>query len=240
MRQTVIIGVLIGVIVSCSPKVTTNITQSYTALSSEQNVLVIGTNDNLPSDAEFLGTVSVGESGFTTKNGSFDAVVSIAKDEARKIGGNILVIKEHKSPDFYSTIHRIKADVFRATDLEKLSNNSYSSSLSVFNPEHPDYAVIFFYRPTGAGALISYTVKVNNEKVFKAKNNSSAEVKIKKNGTYEICAKTESKASITLDIELGMEYYICCSLGMGAFVGRPELSLVDPSIGKIEYEKIKK
>ena len=81
---------------------------------------------------------------------------------------------------------------------------------------------------------------VNNEKVFKAKNNSSAEVKIKKNGTYEICAKTESKASITLDIELGMEYYICCSLGMGAFVGRPELSLVDPSIGKIEYEKIKK
>ena len=49
-------------------------------------------------------------------------------------------------------------------------------------------------------------------------------------------AKTEAKDEIPVDVKPGREYYIKCSIVMGAFVGRPKLELIDPKIGKIEFE----
>jgi hypothetical protein len=51
-------------------------------------------------------------------------------------------------------------------------------------------------------------------------------------------AKTETREEIPINIELGREYYVRCSVRMGAFVGRPQLELVDPQFGKYEFDKI--
>ncbi|MBQ9185609.1 MAG: hypothetical protein IJ151_07040 [Bacteroidales bacterium] len=235
MNKFVLLLFLTFLLAACSPKVTTNLVKSYQALAPEDEVIVLDINDTVPENAVFLGNIKVGDSGFTTKNGSYYAVLSIAKEKAREAGGNIVHIKEHKSPNFASSIHRITADVYHISGIEGLSD---ISSFGVYNSEHPDYAVIYFYRPSGAGFLISYTVKVDGQKVFNAKNNSSAEVKIREAGRFEISAKTESSSSFSLDVKLGMEYYVCCSLDLGIMVGRPVLSLVSTETGKKEYEAI--
>jgi hypothetical protein len=48
-----------------------------------------------------------------------------------------------------------------------------------------------------------------------------------------------NKAELPVKIELGKEYYIRCSVTMGAFVGYPKLELIDIYSGKQEFEIIK-
>ena len=232
-RFIVLFPILIAA--SCSPKVTTSITSQYEALTPEQDVAVIDVGGVAPDYAVYLGTISIGDTGFTTRKGSFTEIVDIAKSKARESGGNLLVLTEHRTPDLLSSIHRIKAEVYRVADISEISLDNYSSE---YNPNHPDFAIIYFYRESGAGSLITYIVNIGKEKVFKAKNNSAAEVKIKEAGQFEVWAKTEKRSSLMLKVEMGMEYYINCSVGLGAFVGVPELSIVHPSIGKVKYERI--
>ncbi len=66
---------------------------------------------DLPEDADKIGNIKVGDSGFSTNCG-FDKVMEDAKIEARKIGGNILFITRHKTPDLWSSCHRISADIY--------------------------------------------------------------------------------------------------------------------------------
>lgn len=42
-----------------------------------------------------------------------------------------------------------------------------------------------------------------------------------------------------IDVEMGREYYLRCSMEMGVAVGRPKLQLVDAMQGKSEYNSIK-
>ena len=45
----------------------------------------------------------------------------------------------------------------------------------------------------------------------------------------------EAKSEIPIKIEFGKEYYIRCSVTMGALVGRPKLEIIDDTIGRREY-----
>jgi hypothetical protein len=60
---------------------------------------------------KYLGSFRIGESGFTTKR-SYEDVVSEAQKQAYSMGGNILVITQHKKPNFWYSGHRIVADVY--------------------------------------------------------------------------------------------------------------------------------
>jgi hypothetical protein len=42
-----------------------------------------------------------------------------------------------------------------------------------------------------------------------------------------------------VNIECGKEYYIRCTLNMGVMVGRPDMVLVDPAAGKIEFDAVR-
>ncbi|HPS13955.1 MAG TPA: hypothetical protein PLB87_11800, partial [Prolixibacteraceae bacterium] len=53
-------------------------------------------------------------------------------------------------------------------------------------------------------------------------------------------ARTEVKDEIPIEIKFGNEYYIRCGITMGAFVGHPQLELVDKPSGKAEFQSIKR
>lgn len=97
---------------SCGPTVSTTISKSYDTLNYQENILVFGEEDEAPEDAELLGTVRIGESGFSVKC-NYGVVINEASQEARKAGGNAIKIITHKKPDLWSSCHRITAEILR-------------------------------------------------------------------------------------------------------------------------------
>jgi len=97
---------------SCTQRISTSISKNYAALESTQIVKVIDIDDAVPVGSELLGEVKIGDTGFTN-NCDYEAVLSDARIEARKVGGNALKIVDHKYPDMMSTCHRIKADIYK-------------------------------------------------------------------------------------------------------------------------------
>jgi len=97
---------------SCSPQLTSVMLKTYPSLQYQEEVRIFEVNEPAPSNAEKLGTVRVGDSGFSV-NCNYSTVLDMTIIEARKVGGNAVKITQHKLPDFLSTCHRITADVLR-------------------------------------------------------------------------------------------------------------------------------
>jgi hypothetical protein len=102
-----------------------------------------------------------------------------------------------------------------------------------------DCALLHIYRPGSMmGAAIGYDLYMNEWVMCHIKNKVKTTIKVTTPGSYTLWAKTEAREEIPVNIELGREYYVRCSVSMGAFVGRPQLELVDPQFGKYEFDKI--
>ena len=106
--------------------------------------------------------------------------------------------------------------------------------------EAPFHLLGHIVRQSSLGKHAIHLVHIGEEKVYRAKSRSSAEVKVYEEGEVLIWAKTESKEILPMEIKLGGEYYVRCSVVTGLVVGRPLLEKVSASSGKVEYESIKK
>lgn len=219
---------------SCTPKLTSSMQKTYAPLDYKQEVRVFEIDEQTPTNSEKLGTIKVGDSGFSTDCG-YDVVLEKAKTETRKVGGNALKITKHSLPDLWSSCHRITADVMKVENIEDYATTEEVDSTLI----GADYAILHVYRPSGQGTLISYDLHLSDSTICRVKNNFCESVKINKEGLNSLWAKTESKSEIPIKIEFGKAYYIRCSLSMGAFVGRPKLEMVDNATGKREYNIIR-
>ena len=235
MRHLLITIWAVAILSGCSPKITSSFTSHHTPLAKDAEVLVLDIAAPMPENAGVIGQIKIGDTGFTTKNGNYAAVLNIAKDEARKAGGNVVKITEHKSPDMLSSMHRIKAVILRVDDLSVLSDDISDVEVST----HPDYAVIYFYRESGAGALVSYDVYVGDTKVYRSRPNTNAEVKLYEEGDVEVWAKTEAKEVLPLTIRKGSDYFVRTSVSAGIMIGRPRMEIVSAKAGREEYESVK-
>lgn len=98
---------------SCSPKIRTSVSEKHEKLDNKSNVVVFTNKTELPANFSTIGTVKIGDTGFTT-NCDFITVLEAAKTEARKNGANAFLITEHLYPSvFGSSCHRISADLLR-------------------------------------------------------------------------------------------------------------------------------
>jgi len=97
---------------SCSAKLTSSMQRTYAPLDYKEEVRVFEIGEKVPPNAEKLGTIKVGDTGFSV-NCSYATVLDNAKTEARKVGGNVLKITKHKKPDLWSSCHRITAEVYK-------------------------------------------------------------------------------------------------------------------------------
>lgn len=219
---------------SCSAKLTSSIQKTYDPLDYREEVRVFELDEATPHESEKLGTVKVGDSGFST-NCDYDVVLDKAKTESRKVGGNALKITEHKLPDIWSSCHKITADVLRIDDIE-----NYVAVVETADSTLKDayYAVINVYRPSGVGALVNYDLYLGSSIICRVKSNFYESIKIYKEGLNSLSAKTEAKAEIPINVEFGKTYYVRCGMKMGAFVGRPTLEMIDNKTGKAEFNAI--
>ncbi|MGB6036812.1 MAG: hypothetical protein WBG42_11135 [Cryomorphaceae bacterium] len=87
--------------------------ESRSTTAYDQEVAVLTMSDRIPDGFIHLGSVHVGESGFTMKC-NYDYVMQLINEETRKMGGSLIRITEHKRPDLWSSCHRITADVYSA------------------------------------------------------------------------------------------------------------------------------
>jgi hypothetical protein len=220
---------------ACSPKITTQLSKSYAPLDYKEDVKVLGLNDPVPGKSEELGIVKIGDNGFTTNCG-YDAVIDAAKLVARKAGGNAIKIIDHIPPSLFgSSCHRITAKILKVLDFGELHVMSKADSVLA----NADYALLHIYRFSGAGALIGFDLHLGDTVICRVKNNWRKTLRIKKDGLNTIWARTEVKEELPVNLKIGKEYYIRCSITMGAFVGHPKLELVNNETGKVEYESIK-
>jgi len=210
--------------------------KTYAPLDYKEEVRVFGINEQTPSNAEKLGIIKVGDSGFSTKC-DYATVLDKAITEARKVGGNVLKIIEHKLPDFWSTCHRITAEVLKIDSIE-----NYMAGVEMTEVDSAligaDYAIINVYRPSGQGVLVSYDLYLGDSIISRVKSNFSESVKIYKDGLNSLWARTETKSEIPINVEFGKVYYVRCGIKTGALVGRPILELVDNKTGKTEFDSI--
>jgi len=102
-------------------------------------------------------------------------------------------------------------------------------------------ALVYIYRPPRSmGSGVTYHVHVGSQE------DDNAIVKLQSGGYFpyiaqpgetEFWAKTESTTSVTLDLKQGETHYIKGGLGIGFFIGRPKLSVVDNSVGASEIKE---
>lgn len=217
----------------CSAKVSTSLTKTIPPLDYREQVIVLGVDEPVPASATEIGEVKVGDTGFSTNCG-WDVVISKAIEAARKAGGNVLKITEHDPPSIWgSSCDRIKAKILKMENTAELGDRALKNDAVVDSSWN--YAKIFLYRTGGMGALIGYDVHLGDSVIWRAKNNSKLEIWITKEGKDTIWGRTEVKSEIPVTLEHGKEYYVKCSVVMGAMIGRPKLQLVDRSIGKAEF-----
>ena len=113
-----------------------------------------------------------------------------------------------------------------------------NSTANSYPESHPDYAVVYLYRK-GGYVQTSYDVYLNDNVVYRSKNKTKKAIRIDKPGRYEIWGKTESKETLTLDIEMGKDYYVRTFVHMGVAIWRPSIEVVTPEQGKSDWASIK-
>ncbi len=219
---------------SCSPKISTTISKKYTPLDYRKEVIVFGLKQQEPKQAEVIGKVKIGDSGFTT-DCDYETVINEAKMKAREIGGNAIKIILHKQLSaFGSSCHRIVANILRIEGIEAYAETEQEEILL-----NVDYSIFKIYRYSGPGSLVAFDLKIGDSTICRVRNNFKTTLHIYKEGTHRLRAKTESASEIPIDLKPGKTYFIRCSIAMGAFVGRPKLELVDYKTGKAEFESFK-
>lgn len=206
---------------ACNPRVSTTITSTRPVISYDEEVVVLDLTAPIPDDAERLGSVKVGDTGFTT-NCSYAVVLDCAIAAVRKAGGNMLKITEHRQPTALgSACHRIEGIIFWVADPQSMAETIAADTLSDL-----DYAVLYVVRPPGLGAMISYNLNLGKQELCNVKNNSKQQIIIREEGRNTLWAQTEVKREIPIDIVFGKSYYVGCSLKMGIAVGRPYIELL--------------
>lgn len=238
-------GILIVLIIStgglflnsCGPKVAVTTDKSYSPLPQGEEVVVLNLTDPIPENAQVLGTVKIGDTGFSVDCG-WDVVIYNAKNEAQKIGGNAIKITSHSPPDLMSTCDRIEATILkiRKQDLSYTTpEQSETVDSSLFGA---DYALFHIYRKGGTGFGVNYDLFLGDSAICRVSNNWKQTIKIRKDSYNSLWARTEATHEIPIKVEYGKEYYIRCKVVMGFFVGNPFFEIVDNKTGREEFFSI--
>jgi hypothetical protein len=112
MRYTFIVLTLL--LASCSPKLVTNyVNTSFPMVNRYESFGIVDSDTVSLASEQFIGQIEVKDNGLSI-NCDYWTVLEQIKNEARKTGGNLIRIDEHKKPStFGSSCHQIKASVFR-------------------------------------------------------------------------------------------------------------------------------
>ncbi|MDL2241660.1 hypothetical protein LJB91_01975 [Bacteroidales bacterium OttesenSCG-928-L03] len=127
MKRTNVIC-LLGLLLLCScggMRVTTSALKTYPALSEDEPIPVYFQKEDVPVDSESLGVTGALDSGMTATN-KCDSITAVEhlKTEARKIGGNAVLVTEYRKPSIWgSSCHQMVATVLRVHDFSSVNED---------------------------------------------------------------------------------------------------------------------
>ncbi len=144
-----------------------------------------------------------------------------------------------------SYVCNAQTDTTNTTTDSLTSKVKTSDSLSVkVQTDSTKYATLYVYRPAlFVGSFISYNLHLSNSAIQdsvigRVKNNSKFMVRIYQEGKAQIFGQTESKREISIDVKFGKKYYLKSGIAVGVFVGRPEMNLIYPDQGELDYQSV--
>ncbi len=242
MKKFFFLFSIIGIIQSCTPKVSSSLSSvRYDPLDKTEEIYIIPLKENEFEGSDYIGEIKIGDSGFSTDCG-YNKVMEELKKMARIAGANIVQLTFIRPPNMGSTCYRINAKMYRSFDnlvLAEVKKEIESISGSRL-PEGVDYAIVHFYRPRRyQGSLVGFKIRNKDTVLGRAHNGAKFEFKTSEYGMHTFFGSTESEASIKIDIQKGQEYFVRCGIKMGVAVGKPVMELVDNSIGIDEMLKMK-
>jgi len=99
--------------VSCrSLDIKTSVYDTYPATPGRLDIYQ--SSQQLPADRIQIGTVTVGDKGFTpTKDCTYQCCLDAIQNEAKKMGGEFIHIVQLREPGIWSTCYSITADIYR-------------------------------------------------------------------------------------------------------------------------------
>ncbi len=139
----------------------------------------------------------------------------------------------------FITIFGVTANVACSQDTAAVIKIINNAVIQNSNTDTIKYALLYVYRPRNyVGSLVNYDIHVGDSTVGNIKNNSKFAVKLYNEGPTTFWAKSEQKRIINVTVKFGQEYFLKCAVTTGILVGRPEINLVYPDQGRLDYESI--
>ena len=112
MKKITILLFVAVLMVSCGISRSRSVLHHYPP--TQEKVEVMGVGQTVPDKYILIGNVSIDCTNFTTaKNGTYAKVVEEASLLAQQMGGTILYIVTHYTPDSDYGCHRINANVYK-------------------------------------------------------------------------------------------------------------------------------
>lgn len=102
-----------------SSRVLTRVDKKMPVLKYSERVVVFSIEQPKPDDAIFVGKVKVNGVSDFNNDCNYDMVIERIKSEARKMGGNLVKITNHKGPNKIRSCHKIKADIYKVDDVNQ-------------------------------------------------------------------------------------------------------------------------
>lgn len=104
-----------------------------------------------------------------------------------------------------------------------------------FKTPSENNSMLYVYRPSSfVGGGVYYDIHTNDnskdEIIGTLRNGGFIEKEITPTENLEVWAKTEAKASVSLDIKPNETYCVKGGVGIGFLVGRPNLEIVDKTL----------
>ncbi len=182
-----------------------------------------------------LGSITVGDRWRSDCN--YEKTISIAKEEAALLGGNIIKITKMKRPNSWSSCYRLSADVYYAADLSTFRKPVEAATDSIFATMLPDtatYALLCIYREyTTNSPAVSVPIFIDNKHIYSALNGLRHTMKLSKPGNVKIW--TDIGRKIDFKIEPGKIYFIRCHVDHNILWGIPRIEFADPYIAVWEF-----
>lgn len=155
------------ILFGCASIVSTTHTTYFPPTPTSEPVTVYGLNDAIPANVKNIGTIKIGDSGFSVDCG-WNQVIEKAKNECRKIGGNGIKLISVYEPDIISSCYRITAYILRSPEKKFLSQSERNTgyTLSKLKEEWASLGVDEIegvYEKIGDGQSAKYTLGIKKK-----------------------------------------------------------------------------
>jgi len=172
------------------------------------------------------------------KDGSYFETLEFAKRKAAEIGGNLLIISNHKLPsNFGSSCHGITAKIYYS---EKPSEFEQKS-----NYQHPvdSLVILKIYRQyLSSSAFVNFNLYLNDKQICKVKGGIAETVIFSENQIGNLSTSIGlNNTATSVSFRKGHVYYIRCFVDGIGYSSKPTFEINDNNIkDAMEWNSLKK